>query len=75
MSHERRYKQIQGRCQQMSSSERERLELLQEEEQELERLRMLVRPEYWPRIYAMLKRIREEIREEEASLGTRDRAA
>ncbi len=59
----------------MSSSERERLELLQEEEQELERLRMLVRPEYWLRIYAMLKRIREEIREEEASLGTRDRAA
>jgi hypothetical protein len=40
------------------------------EEEQLERLRLLVEPEYWPRIYAMLKRVRDDIKKgEEASKG------
>jgi hypothetical protein len=50
------------------------LRALKLEEEQLERLRLLVEPEYWPRIYAMLKRIREEIRKEEDSQRT-DQAA
>ncbi len=60
----------------MGSSDRQvRIEQLQSEEMDLERLRLLVRPEHWPRIYAMLKRIREEIKREEARSGSEDRAA
>ena len=43
------------------------LRALKLEEEQLERLRLLVEPEYWPRIYAMLKRIRDEIKKEEDS--------
>ena len=50
------------------------LRALRLEEDQLERLRLLVEPEYWPRIYAMLKRVRDEIKKEEAS-RTRDEAA
>jgi hypothetical protein len=43
------------------------LRALREQEEQLEKLRLLVEPEYWPRIYAMLKRVRDEIRKEEDS--------
>ncbi len=43
------------------------LRALRLEEEQLERLRLLVEPEYWPRIYAMLKRVRDEIKKEENS--------
>lgn len=43
------------------------LRALKEEEKQLERLRLLVEPEYWPRIYAMLRRVRDEIKKEESS--------
>ncbi len=43
------------------------LRALRLQEEQLERLRLLVEPEYWPRIYAMLKRVREEIKKEEES--------
>jgi hypothetical protein len=46
------------------------LRALKLEEEQLEHLRLLVQPEYWPRIYAMLKRVREEIRKEEDSHST-----
>lgn len=42
-----------------------KLEVLRREEQELERLRWLLSPEYWPRVYSMLARVREEIKEAE----------
>ncbi len=59
-----------------SSDRRIRLNLLEAEEKELEQLRMLVDPVRWPRIYAMLKRIREQINREEAnSDGAGGRAA
>lgn len=46
------------------------LKALRLEEEQLERLRLLVEPDYWPRIYAMLKRVREEIKKgEEATKG------
>jgi hypothetical protein len=38
------------------------LEGLRKEEQALEKMRSMVAPEHWPRIYAMLKRIRERMR-------------
>jgi len=41
---------------------KEELKALEAEEQELERLRGLVRPEYWPRIYELLKQVREQIK-------------
>lgn len=47
----------------------ERLRHLQQDELELERLREMVSPEYWPRIYAMLQRIREELKQVENSIG------
>lgn len=50
------------------------LKALRLEEEQLERLRLLVEPEYWPRIYAMLKRVRDEIKREEHSQST-DEAA
>lgn len=43
----------------------EKLESLRREEQELERLRWLLSPEYWPRIYAVLARVREELKQAE----------
>ncbi len=46
----------------------ERRRHLQEDELELERLRAMVSPEYWPRIYAMLQRIREELKRVEDSI-------
>ncbi|MDT8066761.1 MAG: hypothetical protein ROO76_01210 [Terriglobia bacterium] len=46
------------------------VQALEQQEQELERLRAMLAPEYWPRIYAMLDRIRKEIRDAEQSLGT-----
>ncbi len=51
------------------------LSSLQQQEQELERLRLLVSPEHWPRIYAMLRRVREEIRREESEEYPQDGAA
>ncbi len=42
-----------------------KLEALHREEQELERLRWLLSPEYWPRIYTVLARVREEMRQAE----------
>ena len=50
------------------------LRTLRLEEEQLERLRMLVEPEYWPRIYAMLKRVRDEIKKEENSRSTGEAA-
>ena len=49
------------------------LRALKEQEEQLEQLRLLVEPEYWPRIYAMLKRVRDEIRKNEDS--SKDQAA
>jgi hypothetical protein len=40
----------------------ELLNALKEQEQELEQLRALLRPEHWPRIYELLRRVRREIR-------------
>ncbi len=40
----------------------ELLNALKEQEQELEQLRALLRPEHWPRIYEPLRRVRREIR-------------
>lgn len=37
------------------------LESLKKEEQTLEKMRAMVSPEHWPRIYVMLGRIRERI--------------
>lgn len=45
----------------------EQMAALKEQEQELEHLRALSRPEHWPRIYELLRRVREEIRRLEAS--------
>ncbi len=47
------------------SSRNELLQSLEREEQDLERLRSMVAPEYWPRIYAMLRRVREALKEAE----------
>jgi phage shock protein A len=44
--------------------------VLLEQEQELEELRALLRPQYWPRLYEMLKRVREQIRELESSISS-----
>ena len=46
---------------------------LKEQEQELEHLRALLRPEHWPRIYELLRRVREEIRRLETSDPSSDR--
>jgi hypothetical protein len=45
----------------------EQMTALREQEQELEHLRALLRPEHWPRIYELLRRVREEIRRLEIS--------
>lgn len=49
------------------------IKALQEQEQELERLRALLRPQYWPRIYELLKRVREQLRDLEGSLDKSNR--
>ncbi len=54
--------------------EDQELRALRLEEEQLERLRLLVEPEYWPRIYAMLKRVRDEIKKEEDSRSTGEAA-
>ncbi len=43
----------------------EKLEALRREEEELERLRWLLSPEHWPRIYTVLARVRQEMRQAE----------
>ncbi len=50
------------------------LKALEQEERELDRLRAILSPDYWPRIYAMLDRVRKEIRDVEKYLNT-NRAA
>jgi len=45
----------------------EQMTALQEQVQELEHPRALLRPEHWPRIYELLRRVREEIRRLETS--------
>ncbi|HEX6880489.1 MAG TPA: hypothetical protein VF135_09005 [Terriglobales bacterium] len=40
----------------------EELQGLKEQEQQLEELRALLRPEHWPRIYELLKDVRQQIR-------------
>ena len=53
----------------------QQLKALEQEEQELERLRAILAPDYWPRVYAMLDRVRREIRDVEKYLrGDRDAA-
>jgi hypothetical protein len=39
------------------------LESLRKEEQTLEKMRAMVAPEHWPRIYAMLRKIRERMQQ------------
>jgi hypothetical protein len=50
--------------------QQEELKALVAQEQELEQLRALLSPEHWPRIYELLKRVREKIRELELSKST-----
>ncbi len=57
-----------------ASPERD-LDALMEQEQELEHLRALLKPEHWPRIYSMLDRIRQEIRAAEAEQDRKRRGA
>lgn len=57
-----------------ASPERD-LDALREQEQELEHLRALLKPEHWPRIYSMLDRIRQEIRAAEAEQDRKRRGA
>lgn len=52
----------------------DRLEALLREEQELERLRWLLSAEYWPRIYSMLARVREEMKQAEQTASPRKAA-
>ncbi len=52
-------------CRVSVEKNRDMLAELQAEELELEQLRMVVDPGLWPRIYAMLKRVREEMRKAE----------
>ncbi len=52
----------------------EKLEALRREEEELERLRWLISPEHWPRVYAVLARVREEIRQVEQQISNRKTA-
>ncbi len=41
---------------------KEELQSLKEQERQLEELRALLRPEHWPRIYELLKDVRQQIR-------------
>ena len=52
------------------------LEDLKKEEESLERMRAIVSPEYWPRVYAMLQKIRDRIKVVEKLLpSSNDRKA
>ncbi len=51
------------------------VQALERQDQELETMRAILAPDYWPRIYAMLDRIRKEIRDAEESLGINRDAA
>lgn len=53
----------------------QQLKALEQEERELEKLRAILTPDYWPRVYAMLYRIRKEIRDVEKYLGGGGRGA
>lgn len=53
----------------------QQLKALVEEERDLERLRAILAPDYWPRVYAMLDRVRKEIRDVEKYLGRNRDAA
>ncbi len=48
----------------------QQLKALVHEEQELEKLRAILAPNYWPRVYPMLDRIRKQIRDIEKYLGS-----
>ncbi len=52
----------------------EKLEALRREEEDLERLRWLLSPAHWPRVYAVLARVREEIRQVERQISNRKTA-
>jgi hypothetical protein len=43
------------------------LEALKKEEEMLEKMRTMVSPDHWPRLYVMLARVRERIRKIESS--------
>ena len=47
--------------------QQEELKALEAQERELEQLRALLSPEQWPRIYELLRGVREKIRESESS--------
>ncbi len=49
----------------MGPKVQDKLQALRREEQELERLRWLLSPEYWPRIYSVLARVRNEMKQAE----------
>ncbi|HEU5399707.1 MAG TPA: hypothetical protein VFU86_00035 [Terriglobales bacterium] len=53
----------------------QQLKSLQQEERELDSLRAILAPDYWPRVYTMLDRIRKEIRDVEKYLGSGRNAA
>ena len=52
----------------LGSKIEDKLDALHREELELERLRWLISSEHWPRIYSVLARVREEIKEAEQHL-------
>lgn len=53
----------------------EELESLKKEENTLEKLRTMVAPEHWPRIYTMLRRIRERMQKLERADSSKQNAA
>jgi hypothetical protein len=53
----------------------EELESLKKEENTLEKMRTMVAPEHWPRIYIMLRRIRERMQKLEKSDSSKQKAA
>ena len=53
----------------------EELESLRKEENTLEKMRTIVAPEHWPRIYTMLRRIRERMQKLEKSESSKQDAA
>ena len=58
----------------MSESDEE-LESLKKEENTLEKMRTMVGPEHWPRIYTMLRRIRERMQKLEKADSSKQNAA
>jgi hypothetical protein len=51
------------------------LESLKREENMLEKMRAMVAPEHWPRIYTMLRRIRERMQKLENADPSKQKAA